>query len=322
MKKFIKLLCVICVLILVLTGCGNRTNEETSASSVQSQVETINISYVTAPLNVPSIIEKNENLFEKEFGDIKINFPEITQGSKMTEAIATEDLDFCNALGGTSAIIGKVNGVDLKIVGIYSRAPKGFTIMTNDKNIQSVKDLKGKKIAGPKGTILHQLLIAAGNEANVSINDMKFIQMDIGNGVSSMMSGNVDAALVAGPAVIKAQEGGAHILRNGEGLLDATIVIGVRAGFLKEHPDLVEKYMHVHENALKIMEENEEKMVKMVAEETGVSVEEVKAMYPWYDFNPMITEKDIKELEKTQDFLFDNDMIPEKIELKTLLIEK
>ncbi|WZL72396.1 NrtA/SsuA/CpmA family ABC transporter substrate-binding protein [Clostridiaceae bacterium 35-E11] len=322
MKKFTKLLCMICALMLVLAGCGNGVDEEASVSDAQNQVKEINISYVTAPLNVPSIVEKHESLFEEEFGDIKINFPEITQGSKMTEAVATGDLDFCNALGGTSAIIGKANGVDLKIIGTYSRAPKCFTIMTNDENIQSVKDLKGKKVAGPKGTILHQLLIAAGNEAGVSIEDMEFIQMGIGNGVSSMMSGNVDAALVAGPAVIKAQEGSARILRNGEGLLDATIVIGARGEFLKEHPDLVEKYMNVHEKALKFMEENQEKMFEMVAEENGVSVEDVKTMYPWYDFNPTITEKDVEELEKTQDFLFDNGMIQEKIDIKTLFVEK
>ena len=47
----------------------------------------------------------------------------------------------------------KANGIDLTVVGVYSRAPEAFMIMTKDPSIQSVKDLKGKKIAGPKGTI-------------------------------------------------------------------------------------------------------------------------------------------------------------------------
>lgn len=324
MKRSKKLLFMVFILSIFLTACGSKvSNTETNASNSEpTAIDQINISYVTAPLNVPSIVEKKENLFEKEFGNIKVKFPEITQGSKMTEAVATGDLDFCNAIGATSAIIGKANGVDLKVIGIYSRAPKGFTIMTKDEKIQSIADLKGKKVAGPKGTILHQLLIAATNEAGVSMDDVEFIQMGIGNAVSSMMSGNVDAALVAGPAVIKAQAGGASVLKTGEGLLDATIVIAAREEFLNEHPDLVNKYMNVHDVALKYMEENKEKMYEMVADETGVSIEEVKTMYKWYDFDPTIHEKDIEELEKTQDFLFDNDMIQEKINIQSLFTEK
>lgn len=161
MKKTFALLLVFLVIMTALSGCGTGKEvgapEKTSQSSEKPAVDVINISYVKLPLNVPSIVEKKLELFEEEFGKdgIKVNFPEITEGPKMTEAIAAGSLDFCNALGGTSAILAAANGVDLKVIGIYSRAPKAFTIMTKDDGITSIKELKGKKIAGPKGTILH-----------------------------------------------------------------------------------------------------------------------------------------------------------------------
>ena len=44
-------------------------------------------------------------------------------------------------------------------------------------------------------------------------------------------------------------------------------------------------------------------------------------MAPWYDFSTKITEKDIKDLEETQDFLLLMGMQKNKIDIKSLLAE-
>ncbi|ABO50101.1 extracellular solute-binding protein, family 3 [Desulforamulus reducens MI-1] len=324
MKRIITLVALFVLTTLVLAGCSGQQKQPAPKDQVaQTQkVENIKISYVKLPLNVPSIVEKKLNLFEKEFekDGIQVSFPEITEGPKMTAALASGSLDFCNALGGTSAILAAANGVDLKIIGMYSRAPKAFTIMTKDPAIQSVADLKGKKVAGPKGTILHQLLLASLSKDNLKSADVNFINMPIPSAVSAMLSGNVDATLVAGPAVPKALESGARILTTGEGLLDATIVIAVSGKFYKEHPDLVQRYMKVHDASIQYMQKNTDEVYAMAAAETGISLEDVKKMYDWYDFTPSITDQDMEDLEKTQEFLLQNEMLTNKINLKDLIV--
>ncbi|MGE5628318.1 MAG: NrtA/SsuA/CpmA family ABC transporter substrate-binding protein [Solirubrobacterales bacterium] len=297
--------------IFMLTACSGGT----------TKVDQINISYVKAPLNVPSIVEKKKNLFENEFGkdNTKIVYSDITAGPKMTEAMAAGSLDFANALGATSAILAASNGVDLKIIGIYSRAPKSFTIMAKDPAIKTAADLKGKKIVGPKGTILHQLLLAATDKEGLKASDFNYINMEIPTGLSAMLSGSADAALVAGAAVNQALKSGAHIVTTGEGLLDATIVIAVRGEFLKQHPDLVKRYLQVHQNSLEFMKNNPDETFKLTADETKMTVDEVKAMYSLYDFNPEITDKDITELEKTHDFLIKNEMMTKKVDIRSLI---
>jgi len=284
-------------------------------------VETINISYVKLPLNVPSIVEKKLELFEKEFGKdrIKVVFPEIIEGPKMTEALAAGSLDFCNALGGTSAILAAANGVDLKIIGIYSRAPKAFTIVAADPRLQTVADLKDRKGGGPKGTILHQLLLAALARQGLKGEEVSFVNLGIAQAVSAMLSGSVDAALVAGPAVPKALENGAHIITTGEGLLSATIVVAVSNKFLTWHPDLVERYLKVHNESLRYMKEHPDEVYQLAAEETGISLEDVRKMYPWYDFNPVITAADLADLKKTQDFLVRNGLLTQSIDVRTIV---
>ena len=60
---------------------------------------------------------------------------------------------------------------------------------------------------------------------------------------------------------------------------------------------------------------------EFAAKQTGLSVEDVKLMAPWYDFSTAITDKDIKDLEETQDFLIANDMQKKKIDIKSMLAE-
>ena len=283
--------------------------------------KTINITYVKAPLNVPSIVEKQQGVFEKEFGKDNINvaFPEITAGPKQTEAMAAGSVDFAHCLGGTAAILAAANGVDLKIVGIYSRAPKAFVLLTKDGAIQTVGDLKGKKIAGPKGTVLHQLLLTALQKNGLKPDDVQFIAMGIPGAVAALQNGSVDAALAAGPDALKAELAGARVMTTGEGLVEATIVTAVRGEFLRKYPDLVKRFVQVHRVALADIRKNEAQALAATAAETGLTADMVKRMYPWYDFDDTIRPSDIEELKLTQKFLQDNGMLTKTIDIEQLI---
>ncbi len=185
-----------------------------------------------SPLNIPSIVQKRMELFEKEFGPagIAVGHPEITAGPKQTQAMAAGSVDFANCVGGTSVIIAASQGLDIKIVGIYGRSPKAFTLLVNDPAVKSLADLKGKKIAGPKGTVLHQLLVAALMKEGMKYDDVQHIEMGIPHGVAALFGGSIDGALAAGPSVADALSKGARVLFTGEGLVDATTVVAVRGG--------------------------------------------------------------------------------------------
>ena len=230
----------------LLAGCGKTSAPATTpAAPAAAKPGAITITYVKAPLNVPSILEKKLASFDKEFAkdNIKVSYPEITVGSKQTEALAAGSLDFAHCLGGTSAILAAANGVDLKIIGMYSRAPKAFVVLVKDSAIRNVADLKGKKIAGPKGTILHQLILAALAKNGLRPDDIQFVSMDLPSSAAALMNGSVDAALSAGPDAIRAEKAGARILTNGEGLVEASIVTAVRGDFLMKQPELVKRFL-------------------------------------------------------------------------------
>jgi sulfonate transport system substrate-binding protein len=150
---------------------------------------------------------------------------------------------------------------------------------------------------------------------------VEFRSIGIPAAVNALLAGEADAALVAGADVLRAQRAGARILANGEGLVNATIVIGVSGKFLKEHPETVKKYMALHQESIDFMKKNQDKAFEFTAKETGLSPEDVKLMAPWYDFSTAITAKDLKDLEETQEFLLANDMQKKKIDIKSMIAE-
>ena len=324
MKKTTKLIggLLALLLIVVATGCGSAPAKQPAASTpAAANPKAITLTYVKAPLNVPSIVEKKLGLLEKEFAKDKIavQYPEITVGSKQTEAMAAGSLDFAHALGGTSAILAAANGVDLKIIAIYSRAPKAFVVLTKGDKIQKISDLKGKKVAGPKGTILHQLILAALAKEGLKPDDIQFVSMDLPSSAAALMNGSVAAALSAGPDAIRAEKAGARILTTGDGLVEATIVTAVRGEFLQKHPTLVKRFLQTHTAAIEHMRSKPDEALAMTAAETGLPAETVKLMLPLYDFDPTIKPSDIAELKRTQDFLLRNGMLKKSIEIEKMI---
>ncbi|MCC0645311.1 MULTISPECIES: ABC transporter substrate-binding protein [unclassified Clostridioides] len=314
--KLKKLLIGITILTLTtasLAGCAKKNEGE--------NLSEINLTYVKSPLNVPSIIQKQDDLFGKEFkkDNIAVNFHEITTGPEQTQALAAGEIDFLHALGGTSALIAASNGVDLKILNTYSRSPKGFMILTNNDSIKSAADLVGKKVAGPKGTILHQVLIAALDKEGLSMDDVEFVNMGIPEASAALSDGSVDAALIAGPAALKAMKSGSKLVANGEGLVDGIIVTAVSTDFAEKHPEVVERFMKVEKETLEYVDNNFDEAMEKVAKEVDLSVEETKELYAWYDFSLDITDKDISSLEETQDFLIKNGLQEKKVDIKELI---
>jgi sulfonate transport system substrate-binding protein len=321
MKKILTLVALMLVVFSSLAGCGGGNKAKEAGAPAPEKLKELRVTYVKSPLNIPLIVGKYNQTLDKSFAKdkVKVTFPDINSGAKQTEALAAGSLDICSALGGTSAILAASNGVDLKIVGIFSRAPKAFNIMVKDTAIKSPQDLKGKKVAGPKGTILHQILVAYLAQGGLKESDVEFVSLGIPESVNALMSGKVDAALVAGADVLRAQKAGATVLTNGEGLVDATIVTAVSGKFLKEHPAAVKQYLDAIRSDLKFMQDKPDQAYEFTAKETGLTADAVKLMAPWYNFDPTVTPADITDLEKTQDFLMSNGMQKNKIDIKKII---
>ena len=353
MKKMIALLTAVSMTAASLAACGSQTAEtagaaeteaaeteeaaakteaeeagtqgetETEAEGSASDLDKLVFTYVTSPLNVPSIVEKDQGIFADTFGDmgISVEYAEITSGADQTQALASGDVQVLYAVGATSVILSAANGADIKVVDMYSRSPGAFCLYSKDESLTSPESLAGKTIAGPVGTNLHELLAAYLATADMTIDDVDYVNMSIPDALAGLEGGSLDVAMLAGPTAYQAEQAGYHLVADGEGLIDADIAVAVTGAFYEEHPEIVAKLVEAQEKIASFMAENEEETMEIVANTLDLDVQAVKDMYKDYDFSIEVTDKDREGFRKTADFMLESDMIETMPDLDSLFLE-
>ncbi len=288
----------------------------TAAASQAEDLKTINVSYVKSPFNLQIMIMKATGMLEREFAEdnIKINWVEINSGAKQSQAMAAGSLDIASVINTTSVLLANAGGNPVKIIGGVSRPSETFAIVVGADGPQTVADLKGRTVAGPKGTVLHQMLVAALTREGLKETDVKFVYMDLPKARTALLAGQVDAALLAASLVIKSEEAGARVLTTAKGLVTPILVSATSKRFYTEHPDLVARYLKVFRQAMVFIKADPEKAIAIGAEEHGISMKDARTLYNWAGFTTHLTAADIESMKKDVSFLEDNDMIKDVID--------
>lgn len=334
MKKLIALGLAACMT-FSLAGCSGSAGKETEAASAaettaetsaeatadaETSIDKLTVTYVTSPLNVPTIIEKDQGIFTKELG-VPVEYAELTSGADQTQALASGDVQVLYAVGATSVILSAANGADIKVLNMYSRSPKAFCMYSKDESLTTPESLKGKTIAGPTGTNLHELLVSYLAQADMTLDDVNYVNMSIPDAKAGLDGGSVDVALLAGATAYNAEQQGYRLVADGEGLISALIAVATTQKFYDEHPDVIKKLNAAQEEIASYMADNQEATMETVAATLDLDVDAVKEMYGFYDFSTEITDADKEGFQNTADFMYESGMIENELDVNTLFIQ-
>ena len=340
MKKLIALGLAACMT-FSLAGCSGSAGKETEAASAaettaetsteaetsaeatadaETSIDKLTVTYVTSPLNVPTILEKDQGIFEKELG-VPVEYAELTSGADQTQALASGDVQILYAVGATSVILSAANGADIKVLNMYSRSPKAFCMYSKDESLTTPESLKGKTIAGPTGTNLHELLVSYLAQADMTLDDVNYVNMTIPDAKAGLDGGSVDVALIAGATAYNAEQQGYHLVADGEGLISALIAVATTQKFYDEHPDVIEKLNAAQDEIASYMADSQDETMETVAAALDLDVDAVKEMYGYYDFSTEITDADKEGFQKTADFMYESGMIENELDVNTLFIQ-
>ncbi|MDD2896111.1 MAG: ABC transporter substrate-binding protein [Aliarcobacter sp.] len=129
-----------------------------------------------------------EKGFYNEVG-IDIDIKEITSNINLVEMIETKKADF--AVGSSSLLIDKINGSDVIALGsIFQESPL-MLLLRKDSNINSVKELKNKKIMITDNAV-NSASILAMLSAN-GLRETDFIRQKHSFNIEDLINGNTDA---------------------------------------------------------------------------------------------------------------------------------
>lgn len=307
---------VVLFLLFSLNGCQQATKVQSDKPKV------INISYSYRPLNLPSIVALDKKIFEQEFAKdgIEVKWYEL-EGPAATEALAAKSIDIAMSLNYVSAIITKTNGNDIKIISSYTKFPQAIGLVVGaDTGINAISDLKGKKIALQKGTMLHEMLIKALEEVNISSNDVEIVGMTSADGANAVLQKHVEAAILPEPLLTKViSSKNAKLLRNADGLILGQSVIAARSDFLQKYPDIAKTFLKVHDQTVNWSHINNDEALTLASKINQMDIKAVKALYPKFDFTITIDQNNISELKEAAIFLKKYKFLKDDVNTDTLI---
>jgi sulfonate transport system substrate-binding protein len=284
--------------------------------------EKVTIAYVKAPFNLQNMVMKERGMLEKAFAKdgVKVEWKTITSGAKQGQAMAAGSVDVSAVMNTASLLMANGAGNPVLVASGVAHPTDTFAIVGRPGASMSVKDLKGKKVAGPRGTVLHQLLVAALLKNGMKADDVEFISMDPGSAMTALTSGRVDAALLAASLIIKAEDAGCKVITTAKGLVDVNLVMTASKKFADQYPEALTTVVKTEREALDWINGNWQEALKIGAKEHNISLKDAEQLAKWSNYYSKVTEKDIKGLEADQKFLLDNKLMNAPVDVKSLVL--
>ncbi len=222
--------------------------------------------------NPVSLVLKEKGLLEQELKkkNIKVEWV-LSQGSnKALEFLNARSLDF-GSTAGAAAFIGKANGNPIKSIYVFSKPEWASIVVPKDSKIQSVKELKGKKVAANRGTDPYIFLLRTLYSNGINPRSVEIVQLAHADGKTALLKGDVDAWAGLDPITAKAElESKARILYRNPSF-NSFGVLNVREQFAKQNPGTVLSVLKAYEKARQWAIKNPEGLKQVLIKESKLS---------------------------------------------------
>jgi sulfonate transport system substrate-binding protein len=171
----------------------------------------------------------------------KVVWTEFPSGPPLLEALNVGSIDFGNT-GEAPPIFAQAAGAPIQYVAYEPPAPKGEAILVpKDSKLNSVADLRGKKVALNKGSNVHYLLVKALEKAGVKYSEIEPVFLAPADARAAFERGAVDAWVIWDPFQSAAEAAtGARTLADGTGVVSNYQFYLASRKFLESEPKVVD----------------------------------------------------------------------------------
>jgi ABC-type nitrate/sulfonate/bicarbonate transport system substrate-binding protein len=153
---------------------------------------------------IPIFIAEEQQYFAANGLDVSIKY--YSSGLDQVNGMLKGEVDLCGP-AAEYVMVGKAFQKEkVRIIGSIDQAESAFLVARKDRGIESIADLKGKKIAVVRGTIVEFYLGRCLELHGMHVNDVALVNMStFSQSADAVVNGNVDACVALVPFVEDAQ---------------------------------------------------------------------------------------------------------------------
>ena len=166
-------------------------------AKLESERRTVRFAYQDRIADAAAIIAVKKGFFEEEGLILKTSV--FTSGPACSEAIVSGAADI-GTMGDTTGIIA-ISNFPVKIVASHGGGEHRHRIIArNGSGINSISDLKGKRVAIKFGTSTYGGFLLFAEKNNLSLDEMTLIDMKPIDMPAAIAAGSVDAVVASEPS--------------------------------------------------------------------------------------------------------------------------
>lgn len=262
--------------LVVAVGCGGTTPDATSEPAPEvasAENAPLVIGYSNWPGWLPWAVAEEKGLFAENGANVELKWFDGYLASM--EAFAGGQLDG-NGQTLNDTISFAADAANGEVAVLVNDNSAGNDKVIVAEGINSVEDLKGKTVALEEGVVGDFMLTQALEDAGMSRSDITIKNLETGAAAAAFASGQVDAVAAWPPfwGIALEREGSKELLSSKDypGAIPDLLVMSQKV--IDEQPEQVQAMVNTWFATLDYIAKNPEESNKIMADRSGVSVEE------------------------------------------------
>ncbi|MDR3593413.1 MAG: aliphatic sulfonate ABC transporter substrate-binding protein [Clostridium sp.] len=283
-KKIFFISFIILGIMVFMTVFNPKSNESIEAwqknnNSLPNQVR---IGYIVSPNG--ELLAKANGAVEKKFANTKVYWEEFNSGQEIIEALSEGLIDM-GTIGTPPAALGIANNLPYKVYYIDDIiGDSEALVVKKDSGINSISDLKGKKIATTFNSTSHFSLINALKLNKINPNDVTIIDMKMPDISTAWERYEIDGAYAWEPTKSRLVSEGGKVLITSADLAKQGAITGevgiVQNDFASKYPNFLKAYISVLNDSVHQYRNNRQESAAALSKELGLPTDEtLRLMY-------------------------------------------
>ena len=294
-----------------VAGCAKKPEQQ---QSTKQENTTLNIGFQKYGI-LPIVKAKGE--LEKNLAaqGVNVKWVEFPAGPQLLEGLNVGSVVFGEA-GEAPPIFAQAANPNLVYVTNQPPAPTAEALIVQKNSpIQSIQDLKGKRIALNKGSNVHYLLLKLLEANNLTLKDIQPVYLPPSDARAAFEKGAVDAWVIWDPFLAAAEHQiHARVIANGEHLVSNHQFYLADRKFAEGHPDVLKTLVTTLNQTTDWVKTHPDDAAKLLEKPTALELGVLKTSISRMGFGVQpISEKVAKEQQYVADAFFAQKLIPKQL---------
>lgn len=297
---------------MMLSGC---------AKEQKQALTTLNIGFQKYGL-LPIVKQRGDLDQALKAQGIQVKWVEFPAGPQLLEGLNVGSVVFGES-GEAPPIFAQAASPNLVYVANQPVAPNAEALIVQKNSpIQSIQDLKGKRVALNKGSNVHYLLLKLLEKNQLTLQDIQVVYLPPADARAAFEKGAVDAWVIWDPFFAAAeQQIGARVLATGQNLVSNHQFYLADRKFAEQHPEVLKTVVQQLNQTTEWVKTHQDDAARLLEKPTALDFNILKTSISRMGFGvTTLSSEVIQQQQYVADAFYQQKLIPQPLKIQDAIL--